>query len=79
MPNITIEGPPIKDLDVKRMLVKGLTEVAVEAYGLHAQKIRVVIKENLPENVARGGELLLDIKKAEAQAIREDEGQKERK
>lgn len=74
MPNITIEGPPIKDLDVKRKLVKGLTEVAVEAYGLSAQKIRVVIKENLPENVARGGELLLDIKEAEAQAQREDQG-----
>jgi 4-oxalocrotonate tautomerase len=74
MPNITIEGPPIKDLDVKRKLVKGLTEVAVEAYGLAAQKIRVVIKENLPENVARGGELLLDIKKAEAQAQREGQG-----
>lgn len=74
MPNITIEGPPIKDLDVKRKLVKGLTEVAVEAYGLSAQKIRVVIKENLPENVARGGELLSDIKKAEAHSTREDEG-----
>jgi 4-oxalocrotonate tautomerase len=74
MPNITIEGPPIKDLDIKRNLVKGLTEVAVAAYGLSAQKIRVVIKENLPENVARGGELLLDIKKAEAQAQREDQG-----
>lgn len=66
MPNITIEGPPIRDLDVKRRLVKGLTEVAVEAYGLSAQKIRVVIKENPPENVARGGQLLSDIKKAEA-------------
>lgn len=66
MPNITIEGPPIKDLDVKRRLVKGLTEVAVEAYGLPAQKIGVVIKENLPENVGRGGQLLLDIKEAEA-------------
>ena len=73
MPNITIEGPPVKDLDVKRKLVKGLTEVAVEAYGLSAQKIRVVIKENLPENVARGGELLLDIKKAEADAQLKDE------
>ena len=72
MPNITIEGPPIKDLDVKRKLVKGLTEVAVEAYGLAAQKIRVVIKENLPENVARGGELLLDIKKAEAHDQQKD-------
>jgi 4-oxalocrotonate tautomerase len=73
MPNISIEGPPIKDLDVKRKLVKGLTEVAVEAYGLPAQKIRVVIKENLLENVARGGELLLDIKKAEAEAEQEKE------
>lgn len=66
MPNITIEGPPIKDLDVKRRLVKGMTEVAAEAYGLSAQKIRVVIKENAPENVARGGQLLSDIKRAEA-------------
>lgn len=74
MPNISIEGPPIQDLDVKRKLVKGLTEVAVEAYGLPAQKIRVVIKENLPENVARGGELLVDIKKSGAQSIREDVG-----
>jgi 4-oxalocrotonate tautomerase len=73
MPNISIEGPPIKDLDVKRKLVKGLTEVAVEAYGLPAQKIRVVIKENLLENVARGGELLLDIKKAEAEAEKKKE------
>ena len=72
MPNITIEGPPIKDLDVKRKLVKGLTEVAVDAYGLAAQTIRVVIKENLPENVARGGELLLDIKRAEAKAPQKD-------
>ena len=68
MPNISIEGPPIKDLDIKRKLVKGLTKVAAEAYGLPAQKIRVVIRENLLENVARGGELLLDIKKAEAEA-----------
>jgi len=66
MPNITIEGPPIKDLDVKRRLVKGLTEVAVEAYGLSAEKIRVVIKENPPENVGRGGQLLSDIREAEA-------------
>ena len=73
MPNITIEGPPIKDLDVRRKLVKGLTEVAEEMYGLEAHKIRVVIKENLPENVARGGELLLDIKKAEADAQQKDE------
>ncbi len=72
MPNITIEGPPIQDLDIKRRLVKGLTEVAVEAYGLSADKIRVVIKENLPENVARGGKLLLDIKKAETQSQREE-------
>jgi 4-oxalocrotonate tautomerase len=73
MPNISIEGPPIKDLDIKRKLVKGLTEVAAEAYGLPVQKIRVVIRENLLENVARGGELLLDKKKAEAEVQEKEE------
>lgn len=66
MPSIIIEGPPIKDLDKKRNLVKGLTEAAVQAYQLPAQKIHVLIKENLPENVGTGGQLLLDKRKAEA-------------
>lgn len=67
MPSIIIEGPPIKDLDTKRRLVKELTEAAVQAYQLPETVIQVLIKENLPENVGTGGQLILDKKKIEAQ------------
>lgn len=60
MPNITIEGPAIKDLKKKRILVKEITEAAVKAYSLPEKVIVVVIKENPPENVSVGGQLLID-------------------
>ncbi len=60
MPTITVEGPPIKELDRKRRLVKEMAEVASDVYGLPKQIIVVVIKENPPENVGVGGELLID-------------------
>ena len=58
MPNITIEGPPIKDIEIKRTLIKELTEAAIKAYKLPAQTIVAVIKENLPENVGVGGQFI---------------------
>jgi len=60
MPTITVEGPPIKELDGKRRLVREMAEVASSVYGLPKQIIVVVIKENAPENVGVGGELLID-------------------
>ncbi len=63
MPNITIEGPQIKDMEKKRELVRELTDVAAGAFGLPKETIIIVIKENLPENVAVGGTLLIDRKK----------------
>ena len=60
MPNITVEGPPIKELDTKRRFAKELTEAAVRAYGLPKEIIVVLIKENSPENVSVGGQLILD-------------------
>ncbi|MCK4338426.1 MAG: tautomerase family protein [Candidatus Cloacimonetes bacterium] len=60
MPNITIEGPAIKELDTKRRFAKELTEAAVRAYGLPKGIIVVLIKENSPENVSVGGQLILD-------------------
>jgi len=60
MPNITMEGRPIKDLHKKRVLVKEVTQAAVKAYGLPAQAIVVTLRENAPENVAVGGQLLCD-------------------
>jgi len=64
MPNITVEGPPIKELDRKRTLVGEITEAATKAYGLPKDVIVVVIKENPPENVAVGGTLLVDRRKS---------------
>lgn len=62
MPSITIEGPKINDIEKKRGLVKELTDAAVKAYGLPAQVIVVLIKENLPDNVSVGGQLICDRK-----------------
>ena len=59
MPLICISGP-VTDVERKRKLADGLTRVAAEAYGLPADTIIVVIQENPPENVARGGVLLAD-------------------
>jgi 4-oxalocrotonate tautomerase len=60
MPVITVEGPKINDTDRKRKLVASITEAAHEAYGLPRSVYVVYIKENNPDNVAVGGELLCD-------------------
>ena len=60
MPIITIEGPAIKDLDKKRKLVEALTDAADNTYDLPKGTIVVLIKENIPENVGVGGELIVD-------------------
>ena len=60
MPNITVDGPAIKELAVKRKLIKEITDAAETAYGLRREAIVVVIKENSPENVGVGGELIID-------------------
>ena len=60
MPNIIISGPPIKELDKKRELVKDLTDAATKFYGIPPQAISIVINENPPENVGVGGVLVVD-------------------
>lgn len=62
MPNVVVDGPPIS-VEQKRRLVKGLSDVAVEVYGI--EHIIVVIRENGPENVGIDGELLADKKAAQ--------------
>ena len=61
MPTITVEGPPIEDVDSKRQLVRELTDAAVKIYGI--KHITVLIRENAPENVGVSGELLIDRQK----------------
>jgi 4-oxalocrotonate tautomerase len=60
MPTITVEGPPITDIEKKRSLVTEVTSAATKAYGLPKDVIVVVIKENSPENVSVGGQLIVD-------------------
>ncbi|MFX1366731.1 MAG: 4-oxalocrotonate tautomerase DmpI [Promethearchaeota archaeon] len=60
MPNVTIDGPSIKDLEIKRTLVKEITDALEKAYKIPRDAYIVVIKENLAENVGIGGKLLID-------------------
>jgi 4-oxalocrotonate tautomerase len=59
MPLIHISGPPL-DVEAKREMARGLTEVASKVYGRPAPHIIVTIQENPPENVAVGGRLVAD-------------------
>lgn len=63
MPTITAEGPPKNDMDKKRAFVAALTQAAAEYYALAPSVITVILKENPPENVAVGGQLLVDRRK----------------
>lgn len=61
MPCITIDGPRL-DVAKKRELVRDVTEIAVKVYGMPKEAMVVILKENLPENVGIGGDLLIDKK-----------------
>jgi len=60
MPTLTLDGPPITDVDKKRTLVKTMTAAAAQYYDLPEATIVVVIKENRAENVGVGGLLVAD-------------------
>ena len=60
MPTATLNGPPIEDIEVKRVLVKEITDTLEKAYKLPRNVFTVLIKENLPQNVGVGGELIVD-------------------
>ena len=60
MPNVVIDGPKIEDLEVKRTLVKEITDALEKAYKLPREVYTVLIKENFPENVGVGGNLIID-------------------
>ena len=61
MPTVTLDGPIIKDIEIKRKLVREMTKVATEAYGI--PEIVVLINEHQPENVGVNGELVVDRRK----------------
>jgi len=60
MPTATLEGPPIENIEVKRKLVKEITDALEKAYKLPRQVYTVLIKENTHDNVGVGGTLIMD-------------------
>ena len=60
MPNVVIDGPKINDLEVKRQLIKEITDALEKAYKIPRNAYIIVIRENSPENVGVGGKLLTD-------------------
>lgn len=58
MPTITVDGPKIEDIELKRQMVKTLTAAAYEVYKI--EHIVVLIRENAPENVGVNGQLIAD-------------------
>jgi len=58
MPTITVDGPKIEDIELKRQMVKTLTDAAYEVYKI--EHIVVLIRENAPENVGVNGQLIAD-------------------
>ncbi len=60
MPNVYIDGPRIEDMEVKRTLTREITDALEKAYGIPRQAYVIIIRENAPENVCVGGELICD-------------------
>ncbi len=60
MPSVVINGPKIDDIEIKRELVKDITDALEKAYKLQREAYTVLIKENPPENVGSGGILIVD-------------------
>ncbi|MHA1338424.1 MAG: tautomerase family protein [Promethearchaeota archaeon] len=63
MPGITIEGPELKDMNIKRELVKKITDLVEDAYKIPRDHITVTFKSYSPEDFAVGGTLLSDLRK----------------
>ncbi|MHA2296697.1 MAG: 4-oxalocrotonate tautomerase DmpI [Candidatus Hodarchaeales archaeon] len=60
MPVVQIDGPKINDIEIKRILVKEVTESLQKAYKLPLEAYIVIISENNSENVGVGGRLVID-------------------
>ena len=63
MPNAYIDGPKIDNVDIKRALVREVTDAMEKAYKFPRQSYVVTITENPAENVGVGGELIADRRK----------------
>lgn len=65
---VTIEGPQIRPAELKKELVREITEVAARHWGIKEEDVVVLVKEQggahmreSAESLARGGRLLPDL------------------
>lgn len=63
MPHITVYALKQPDVNKKRKLVEKLTDSVAEVYGVPKEAVTVELLENEPENVAHGGQLILDMER----------------
>ena len=68
MPNITVEIFEGRTLDQRRQFVKGITQAAVDAFGITPDGVRITFFEIGKQDLARGGELFSDKAAAAAAA-----------
>ena len=59
MPIVTVQQSP-RDLADKRVVVAGITQAFVDAYGVRADQVQVFIHEVGDEDWAKGGQLAAD-------------------
>lgn len=59
MPIVTVLQSP-RDVECKRVLVAGITQAFVDAYGVTPDQVQVFIQEVDHQNWAKGGTLALD-------------------
>ncbi|GAW92343.1 4-oxalocrotonate tautomerase DmpI [Calderihabitans maritimus] len=62
MPLIIFEGPELTK-EQKEKIAKEFTDTASKITGIPAEAFTVLLKENSPENVGIGGQLLVNKKK----------------
>ena len=62
MPVIRISGNPKIDIETKREMVKKVSEIVAESYGLPIETITVLVEAFNPDDIGAGGILLSDRK-----------------
>jgi len=63
MPHISVHTFKQPDVNKKRKLVEKLTDSVAEVYGVSKEAVSIEIWESEPENVAHGGQLMVDRKR----------------
>ena len=60
MPRIIVQSIVGRSVELKRELVRRLSDVVIDVYGVDPQTVTVFIEEVPPENFARAGTLAVD-------------------